>query len=138
MHLFTVTICTDFFLEDYDDLILEEAARLQFDWFKEVIVDITPLPLEYEVYWRRGCIITDIVISCNDNELFNMYAELEDEFKKTVAYQKLLKKLQWKLENLPDVPEVYVKTIRFQLVKFRIAQEKLAEQEVRNLLNNLV
>ncbi|MCW3789628.1 hypothetical protein [Plebeiibacterium sediminum] len=94
MHLFTVTIHTKLFCQKQKYEFLEKVAKQLFIQFKALMVKHElDKNVEYNVYWREGCVVDDIVIESKDPDLIKKYLKFQDKFKQTDDYKSLLDRL---------------------------------------------
>ncbi|MCL6274745.1 hypothetical protein M3P19_12055 [Muricauda sp. 2012CJ35-5] len=136
MHLFTVTIYTGFFLEKHEDEILEKCAIGIFKEFKKIMDKEYTFEFNYDVYWRKGCVLTDIVVTSKDKELQDLFLQNKHDFKNNPEYLEFLKDLEKKLENLP--PDLAIGSLMFNLKDFRLSRSDFELRGKRIDLKNLI
>lgn len=95
MHLFTITFHAYTSLAIYTSSQYEKMSIGVFKKFSTLLEErCSDYKFNYEVYWRGGCIVTDIVVKLENNKLNKIFYENENEFKKSVNYSKLLKTIE--------------------------------------------
>jgi hypothetical protein len=136
MHLFTLTICTNLFIEHYEDKLLEKCSYEIFNTFYRLINNYKKEVFDYELYWRRGCLIVDIIVKSKDEKLQTEFVEIEKDFKKSKEYKQLLKYVEEKLSEFPE--DILVEKVRFEIKRFKISRNDFISRGIRMRLDNLI